>query len=58
MEYLIKILLFIFFNACAVLDIANSVKEFKRDRYYIGGLYVACALVLIYSSVEMMIITG
>lgn len=58
MEYLIKILLFIFFNACAVLDIASSVKEFKRDHYYIGGLYVTCALVLIHSSVEMMIRTG
>lgn len=57
MEYLIKILLFLLFNACAILDIANSVKEFKKDKYYIGGLYMACALVLIYSSVEMMIIT-
>ena len=57
MEYLIKILFFIFFNACAVLDIANSVKEFKKDHYYLGGLYMACALVLIYSSVEMMVIT-
>ena len=58
MEYFFKILLFVFFNACAVLDIANSVKEFKRDHYYFGGLYVACALVLIYSSVEMMIRVG
>lgn len=58
MEYLAKILLFIFFNAYAALDIANSVKEFKKDHYYMGGLYMAIALVLIYSSVEMMIITG
>ncbi len=57
MEFFIRLLMFFLFNAVAVLDIGNSVKEFKKDRYYIGGLYMACALVLIYSSVEMMIIT-
>ena len=58
MEFFIRLLMFLFFNTFAVLDIGNSVKEFKKDRYYMGGLYMAIALVLIYSSVEMMIITG
>lgn len=57
METLIKLLMFFFFNAVAVLDIGNAARAFKKDRYYIGGLYTAIALVLIYASVDIMIIT-
>ena len=57
MENLIKFLMFLFFYAVAVFDIANAAQAFKKDRYYMGGLYTATALVLIYVSVYMMIIT-
>lgn len=57
METLIRLLMFFLFNAAAVLDIANAAKAFKKDHYYMGGLYTAIALVLIYVSVYMMIIT-
>lgn len=57
METLIKLLMFFLFNAIAVLDIANAAKAFKKDHYYIGGLYTAIALVLVHTSVYMMVIT-
>ena len=57
METLIKLLMFLFFNAVAVLDIGNAAQAFKKDRYYMGGLYTTIALVLIYASVDIMIIT-
>ena len=57
METLIRLLMFFLFNAVAVLDIGNAAQSFKKDRYYIGGLYTAIALVLIYVSVYIMIIT-
>ena len=49
--------MFFLFNAVAVLDIGNAAQAFKKDRYYIGGLYMEIALVLIYVSVYIMIIT-
>lgn len=49
--------MFFLFNTVAVLDIGNAVQAFKKDRYYIGGLYTEIALVLIYVSVYIMIIT-
>ena len=58
MRLFVRILMFLFFNLGAILNIANSVKEFKKDHYYIGGFCMSCALVLIYSSVEMMIMMG
>lgn len=57
METLIRHLMFFLFNAVAVLDIGNAAKAFKKDRYYMGGLYTATALVLIYVSVYMIVIT-
>ena len=57
METLIRRLMFFLFNAVAVLDIGNAAKAFKKDRYYMGGLYTAIALVLIYVSVYMIVIT-
>ena len=57
METIIRLLMFFLFNAAAILDIANAAQAFKKDRYYMGGLYTAIALVLIYVSVYMMIIT-
>ena len=57
METLIRLLMFFLFNAVAVLDIGNAAQAFKKDRYYIGGLYTEIALVLIYVSVYIMIIT-
>ena len=57
MKTLIRLLMFFLFNAVAVLDIGNAAQAFKKDRYYIGGLYTAIALILIYVSVYTMIIT-
>ena len=57
MGTLIRLLMFFFFNAVAVLDIGNAAQAFKKDRYYMGGLYMVIALVLIYASVDIMIIT-
>lgn len=57
METLIKLLMFFFYNAIAVLGIGNAAKEFKKDHYYMGGLYTATALVLIHTSVCMIVIT-
>lgn len=57
MENLIKFLMFLFFNAVAVLEIGNAAQAFKKDHYYIGGLYTTIALVIIYASVDIMIIT-
>lgn len=49
--------MFFFFIAIAVLDIGNAAKEFKKDHYYMGGLYTASALVLVHIYVYMMVIT-
>lgn len=57
METLIRFLMFFFYNAIAVLDIGNAAKEFKKDHYYMGGLYTAIALVLVHISVYTMVIT-
>lgn len=57
METLIRFLMFFFYNAIAVFDIGNAAKEFKKDHYYMGGLYTAIALVLVHISVYMMVIT-
>ena len=57
METLIRLLMFFLFNAVAVLDIGNAAQALKKDRYYMGGLYMVIALVLIYASVDIMIIT-
>lgn len=57
METLIRFLMFFFFNAIAVLGIGNAAKEFKKDHYYMGGLYTASAIVLVHISVYMMVIT-
>lgn len=57
METLIRLLMFFLFNAVAGLDIGNAFQAFKKDHYYIGGLYTAIALVLIHVSVDIMIIT-
>lgn len=57
METLIRLFMFFLFNAIAVLDIGNAAQAFKKDRYYIGGFYMAIALVLIYVSVYTTIIT-
>lgn len=55
METLIRLLMFFLFNAVAVLDIGNAAQAFKKDRYYIGGLYTAIALVMIYVSLEVVL---
>ena len=55
METLIRLLMFFLYNAVAVFDIANAAQAFKKDRYYMGGLYTAISLVLIYVSVYMII---
>lgn len=57
METLIRLLMFFFFIAIAVLDIGNAAKEFKKDHYYMGGFYTAFALVLVHISVYTMVIT-
>ena len=57
METLIRRLMFFLFNAVAILDMGNAAQAFKKDRYYMGGLYTAIALVLIYVSVYMIVIT-
>lgn len=57
METLIRLFMFFLLNAAAVFDIANAAQAFKKDRYYICGLYTAIALVLIHVSVYMLIIT-
>lgn len=57
METLIRLLMFFFFIAIAVLDIGNAAKEFKKDHYYMGGLYTASALVLVHIYVYTMVIT-
>ena len=55
METLIRLLIFFLFNAVAVFDIGNAAQAFKKDRYYIGGLYTAIALILIYASMAMLL---
>lgn len=55
METLIRLLMFFLFNAVAILGIGNAAQAFKKYRYYMGGLYTASALVLIYVSVYMII---
>lgn len=53
MEFFIRFLMFFFFIITAVLDIGNAAKAFKKDRYYLGGLYMTIALVVIYASVRI-----
>lgn len=57
METLIRLLMFFLFNAIIVFDIGNAAKEFKKDHYYMGGLYTAAALVLVNIYVYMIVIT-
>lgn len=57
METLIRYLMLFFYNAIAVFDIGNAAKEFKKDHYYVGGLYTAIALVLVHTSVYMIVVT-
>jgi hypothetical protein len=52
MNTLIKILLSLCVNAYAIFNIATSVKEFKKDHYYLGGLCMTVALLAIHLSAE------
>lgn len=52
MNTLIKILLSLCISVYAIFNIATSVKEFKKDHYYLGGLCMTVALLAIHLSAE------
>lgn len=55
MNTFIKFLLSLCVIAYAIFNIATSVKEFKKDHYYLGGLYMTVALLAIHLFAEAII---
>lgn len=55
MNTLIKILLSLCISVYAIFNIATSVKEFKKEHYYLGGLCMALALLIIHLFAEAII---
>lgn len=55
MNIFIKFLLSLCVIAYAIFNIATSIKEFKKEHYYLGGLCMALALLIIHLFAEAII---